>query len=107
MVTFLCILVMFLLGYGVASQSLLFPDQDFGWFPFKNALVVPYFQIYGELYLDAIQHGMYSCKCSERFSLCYKLSPRVSLISKACCTLMCYIHVWKKVEITCNGHLKM
>eukprot|EP00057_Strongylocentrotus_purpuratus_P006530 XP_011661004.1 PREDICTED: transient receptor potential cation channel subfamily M member 1 isoform X3 [Strongylocentrotus purpuratus] len=57
MVTFLCILAMFLLGYGVASQSLLFPDQDFGWFPFKNALVVPYFQIYGELYLDAIQHG--------------------------------------------------
>nr|XP_054766452.1 transient receptor potential cation channel subfamily M member 7-like [Lytechinus pictus] len=57
MVAFLSILAMFLLGYGFASQSLLFPNQDISWFSFKNALLVPYFQIYGELHLDAIQHG--------------------------------------------------
>nr|XP_054766249.1 transient receptor potential cation channel subfamily M member-like 2 [Lytechinus pictus] len=57
MVAFLSILAMFLLSYGFASQSLLFPNQDISWFSFKNALLVPYFQIYGELHLDAIQHG--------------------------------------------------
>ncbi|XP_072177786.1 transient receptor potential cation channel subfamily M member-like 2 [Diadema setosum] len=57
MMVFLFILLVFLIGYGVASQSLLYPNQDVSWFAIRNAFFVPYFQIYGELFLTAIEHG--------------------------------------------------
>ena len=60
MLIFLCILGVFLVGYGVASQALLYPDQDPSWFSIKNALMMPYFQIYGNLYLEAIQYGRFN-----------------------------------------------
>ncbi|XP_022096579.1 transient receptor potential cation channel trpm-like isoform X2 [Acanthaster planci] len=66
MVLFLCILLVFLLGYGVASNVLLYPHQDFGWESIKNTVYMPYFQIYGELFLDIIVNdGQSSCDPQE------------------------------------------
>eukprot|EP00043_Microstomoeca_roanoka_P012869 m.125275 g.125275 ORF g.125275 m.125275 type:complete len:1533 (-) comp15614_c1_seq2:98-4696(-) len=50
--TFIFLLFIFLIGYGVAAQSLLFPEQEFSTQTFINVLYRPYFQIYGELFLE-------------------------------------------------------
>ena len=62
MVLFLCILLVFLLGYGVASNILLYPHHEFNWESIKNTVYMPYFQIYGELFLDIIVDESKSCR---------------------------------------------
>ena len=57
MFVFLAIFVIFLVGYGVATQALLYPDQSFSWRAVKNIFYMPYFQIYGELFLEVIVKG--------------------------------------------------
>ncbi|EGD73753.1 nudix-type domain-containing protein 9 isoform b [Salpingoeca rosetta] len=53
--TFIFLLIIFLIGYGIAAQSLLFPDEPFSSQTVINVLFKPYFQIYGELFLDDLQ----------------------------------------------------
>eukprot|EP00730_Choanoeca_flexa_P007583 TRINITY_DN12352_c1_g1_i1.p1 TRINITY_DN12352_c1_g1~~TRINITY_DN12352_c1_g1_i1.p1 ORF type:complete len:1459 (+),score=335.46 TRINITY_DN12352_c1_g1_i1:373-4377(+) len=50
--TFVFLIVVFLFGYGVAAQSLLFPLRPVDDETFENVLFRPYFQIYGELFLE-------------------------------------------------------
>ena len=54
---FLSILFIFLISYGVASQALLYPDQTFSAEAIKNIFYMPYFQVYGELFLEDIVTG--------------------------------------------------
>ena len=57
MLGFLFILFVFLLGYGVASEALRHPYNYFSSQTIVNIIYQPYFQIYGELFLDS---GMYT-----------------------------------------------
>ncbi|XP_071947504.1 transient receptor potential cation channel subfamily M member 3-like [Antedon mediterranea] len=52
LIFFLCILLVFMVGYGVASQSLLFPNQTNVSEAIVGIFYMPYFQILGELFLE-------------------------------------------------------
>ncbi len=54
MILFLCILFVFLMGYGVASNVLIYPHQGFSLESIKNVFYMPYFQIYGNLFLEVL-----------------------------------------------------
>lgn len=59
-ISFMLILIIFILGYGVASQALLNPATEFQWSTFpellKSITFQPYWQMYGELNIEDIQH---------------------------------------------------
>ncbi|XP_033100604.1 transient receptor potential cation channel subfamily M member-like 2 [Anneissia japonica] len=51
---FMCILFVFLVAYGVASQAIMFPNRD-GFIPvIRGIFFHSYFQMYGELFLEDI-----------------------------------------------------
>ncbi|XP_077992879.1 transient receptor potential cation channel subfamily M member 8-like [Glandiceps talaboti] len=55
MLFFLMILSVFMIGYGIAAQALLYPNRSkWYWGIFRDVLYMPYFQIYGELFLEEI-----------------------------------------------------
>eukprot|EP00043_Microstomoeca_roanoka_P012871 m.125316 g.125316 ORF g.125316 m.125316 type:complete len:1141 (-) comp15614_c1_seq5:98-3520(-) len=68
--TFVFLLFIFLVGYGVASQSLLSPDVPFSSGTIANVLYRPYFQIYGELFLDDLTDESQCASTSYPFSDC-------------------------------------
>ena len=45
-------MVVFLLAYGVAQQAILYPQQDPSWAVVSGVFFRPYFQVYGELFID-------------------------------------------------------
>ncbi|XP_072015017.1 transient receptor potential cation channel subfamily M member 5-like [Amphiura filiformis] len=51
---FMGILLIVLIGYGVAVHAVLYPHTTDHWTVFKEILYRPYFQIYGELFLEDI-----------------------------------------------------
>ena len=61
MVYFTVILMVFLASYGVARQSILYPSpvDKWKWGNLADIFAIPYWQIYGELFMD--DAGM--CKC--------------------------------------------
>lgn len=68
--TFGALLVVFMLGYGIASYALLFPDTPFEYTEtFKSLLLRPYFHIYGELFLSEIEADT-ACVGQTLFSSC-------------------------------------
>ena len=54
-------MAVFLLAYGVARQTLLEPNTSFAWESVAEIFFVPYFQVYGELFIDKehLFSGMY------------------------------------------------
>lgn len=52
---FLCILIVFILAYGVASQALRFPNSEPDWILLKDVVYMPYWQMYGELFLEELE----------------------------------------------------
>ena len=54
--TFLALLIVFILGYGIASQALIDPYRPFSFDNvisfLYNTVMLPYWQMYGELSLD-------------------------------------------------------
>ena len=52
---FVIILMVFIIAYGVASQVILYPNSDFGLELIRDVLKKPYFQMYGELFLEEIE----------------------------------------------------
>ncbi|XP_072166948.1 transient receptor potential cation channel subfamily M member 5-like [Diadema setosum] len=64
LVMFISILVIFLLSYGIASQAILYPNQEDPVNVFKGILYRAYFQVFGELYLDVIM-GPEGCTRNE------------------------------------------
>ena len=57
MLVFLSVLLIFLISYGVASQALLYPNQTFSGKAIERIFFMPYFQVYGELFLEDIATG--------------------------------------------------
>ncbi|XP_077970789.1 transient receptor potential cation channel subfamily M member 2-like isoform X2 [Styela clava] len=57
LLTFLFILTVFLLAYGVASQALLYPNETDVAQIIVGIIYKPYWQIYGELFLDEINYN--------------------------------------------------
>ena len=52
MVNFLFVLVVFTLAYGVSRYVILNPFTERSWKTLGELVFVPYFQLYGELFLD-------------------------------------------------------
>lgn len=50
--TFLLVLIVFLLAYGVARHSLLYGQTELSWNILRDILFHPYWQLYGELSFD-------------------------------------------------------
>ena len=51
MLQFLLLMVIFIAAYGIATQAMLYPNEWRGYEIFKGILYVPYFSIYGELFI--------------------------------------------------------
>uniref|UniRef100_A0A915N0C1 Ion transport domain-containing protein n=1 Tax=Meloidogyne javanica TaxID=6303 RepID=A0A915N0C1_MELJA len=43
-----------LLGFGLARQSITYPNEDWHWLLLRNVFYKPYFMLYGEVYADEI-----------------------------------------------------
>nr|WDP79899.1 transient receptor potential cation channel subfamily M member 1-2 [Apostichopus japonicus] len=69
MFLFLSILLVIMLGFGVSCQALMNPNQEFNLTALKNTLFMPYFQIYGELFLDVFVPGE-TGSCSSTTGSC-------------------------------------
>ena len=52
---FVAILVVFVLAYGVASQALRYPNSPLSFTLLKDVVYKPYWQMYGELFLDELE----------------------------------------------------
>lgn len=50
---YVAILAVSLLTYGICSQSLLYPIRPFSWKAIKMVFYFPFWQIFGEIYLEA------------------------------------------------------
>ncbi len=61
MLFFLCIMFIILLGYGITAHVILYPHVKQPATVFESILYRPYFQIYGELFLEDIT-GRKPCK---------------------------------------------
>ncbi|XP_060575124.1 transient receptor potential cation channel subfamily M member-like 2 isoform X2 [Ruditapes philippinarum] len=57
---FIMVLLIFLLAYGIAHQGLMYHDRSPSWTILKDVLYYPYWQLYGELFLEEIETD--SCK---------------------------------------------
>lgn len=68
------ILAVFVLSFGVTYQANLFPNSEASWKLLKDIVYIPYWQMYGELFLENIE-GL----CTSLFlSLCsYYLSKKM------------------------------
>ena len=55
MAYFIFILLVFLVAYGIARYVILNPDKSRSFSTFGEILMIPYFQIYGELFLEIPQ----------------------------------------------------
>nr|CAB3267284.1 transient receptor potential cation channel subfamily M member 2-like [Phallusia mammillata] len=53
---FIFIVAIFVLAYGVTSQGLLYPNETRAWTAITGIFYKPYWQIYGELFLDEINY---------------------------------------------------
>lgn len=71
---FFMILAVFVLSFGVTYQANLFPNSEASWKLLKDIVYIPYWQMYGELFLENIE-GL----CTSLFlSLCsYYLSKKM------------------------------
>ncbi|KAL9987179.1 hypothetical protein ACROYT_G001438 [Oculina patagonica] len=57
MTYFLLIMVVFLMAYGVAQQAILFPYETGSWNIIPKVFFRPYFQVYGELFIEDTSHN--------------------------------------------------
>eukprot|EP00730_Choanoeca_flexa_P005209 TRINITY_DN11904_c0_g1_i7.p1 TRINITY_DN11904_c0_g1~~TRINITY_DN11904_c0_g1_i7.p1 ORF type:complete len:1110 (+),score=209.84 TRINITY_DN11904_c0_g1_i7:56-3331(+) len=68
-ITFVLLIGVFLLAYGVAAQAIIWPNRSMDSQTFENVLFRPYFQIYGEMFLEDINEES-GCVGDELFSSC-------------------------------------
>ena len=58
-------MVVFLMAYGVAQQAILFPHEHGSWSLIPKVFFRPYFQVYGELFIeDTTNSGKFFLLCS-------------------------------------------
>ena len=58
LVKFLLVLAVFIVSFGVAFQAILHPNQSPSWTTLIDILWRPYWQMFGELFLDDVSTGM-------------------------------------------------
>ena len=56
---FIMVLLVFLLAYGVSSQGLLYNVRNPDWTILKDVFYFPYWQLYGELFLEELESKLY------------------------------------------------
>ncbi|XP_072020323.1 transient receptor potential cation channel subfamily M member 5-like [Amphiura filiformis] len=65
---FVCILFIVLIGYGVSVHVILYPQVDHPKAVFESVLYRPYFQIYGELFLEEITATPDDGSCTNEYN---------------------------------------
>lgn len=68
MSTVVVMLLISLLAFGLAKQSIMYPDQDWHWLLVRNIFYRPYFMLYGEVYANDID------PCGDESLLKYKFN---------------------------------
>ncbi|XP_041465678.1 transient receptor potential cation channel subfamily M member 3-like isoform X1 [Lytechinus variegatus] len=58
---FIVILFVFLVSYGVASNALMSPMKIWDWNVLRDIIYIPYWQIYGELFIDEQDNFVTNC----------------------------------------------
>ncbi|XP_053406588.1 transient receptor potential cation channel subfamily M member-like 2 [Mercenaria mercenaria] len=105
---FVMVLFVFLLAYGVASQGLLYDLRTPSWAILKDVVYFPYWQLYGEIFLEEIDGedcsaGMTDCKTGHwliKFLLAaYLLVGNILLLNLL---IAIFSHVFDKVEKNSN-----
>jgi len=64
LVKFMLVLAVFIVGFGVAFQAILHPYQSPSWSTLVDILYRPFWQMFGELFLDDLSQGMGSYPAS-------------------------------------------
>ena len=59
---FITLLVVMMVGFGVTSSALLYPNSWSGWKVFRNAFYRSYYAIYGELLMDEHSYSHFAGK---------------------------------------------
>ena len=62
-------MVLFILSYGVSAQALRFPNSDLSYTVFTDIFYLPYFQLFGELYLEEVTGEKHNKLTSDAFIL--------------------------------------
>ncbi|XP_060576682.1 transient receptor potential cation channel subfamily M member-like 2 [Ruditapes philippinarum] len=106
---FVMVLFVFLLAYGVASQGLLYDIRTPSWAILKDIVYFPYWQLYGEIFLEEIDAGdtcvagSADCKTGHwliKFLLAaYLLVGNILLLNLL---IAIFSHVFDKVEKNSN-----
>lgn len=52
---FFFILIVFVVSFGVAYTANLYPNSELSWNVLKNVVYLPYWQMYGELFLEDVE----------------------------------------------------
>ncbi|XP_065175195.1 transient receptor potential cation channel subfamily M member 2-like isoform X2 [Sycon ciliatum] len=58
---FALIFLIFVVSFGVTSQAMLYPTEDLSWRTLQEVLYRPYWQIYGEFFLETVAEGGEMC----------------------------------------------
>ena len=94
---FISILIVFILAYGVVAQALRYPNSKADWVLLKDVVYMPYWQMYGELFLEdlegtgmsnfALQATIYAFITRYGLLVCaYYISTRAGVL-KRCVTI--------------------
>jgi len=67
LVKFLLVLAVFIVSFGVAFQAILHPNQTPSYSTFIDIVWRPYWQMFGELFLDDVSIGMGSYPAAEYY----------------------------------------
>ena len=71
LVKFLLVLGVFIVSFGVAFQAILHPNQPPSWRALGHILWRPYWQMFGELFLDDVSRGMGSSHATRLFMIIF------------------------------------
>ncbi|KAI8496650.1 Transient receptor putative cation channel sub M member 2 [Branchiostoma belcheri] len=66
---FVFILIIFILAYGIASQSILYPNESRVETVLRGIFHKAYFQIYGELFLEEIMNDRFTCEANDSLAI--------------------------------------
>ncbi|XP_077863943.1 transient receptor potential cation channel subfamily M member 3-like, partial [Saccoglossus kowalevskii] len=65
LLSFMLILAVFILSFGIAIEGILYPNLDSSPLVFVKALYKPYWQLYGEIFLDEVEGLVNSETCGD------------------------------------------
>ncbi|WAR22251.1 TMP2L-like protein [Mya arenaria] len=67
---FIFVVLVFLLAYGIAAQGLLYSERSPSWTILRDVFYYPYWQLYGELFFDAIGDDGDGCDSDQSMGKC-------------------------------------